>query len=118
MVNLDTNEEEVLSERKYKRCRFKEWFRYKNYEIQLRWDFKHIANDEPMLKADIKDKTTGKLLEKGKRIWHHTEMKYDTQPKRKIYTFDFESLRLRLYIIRTMGKVISVDAILRRESEV
>jgi len=117
MVNLDTNEEEVLSEKKYKkRCRFKEWFRYKNYEIQLRWDSEDIANGEPKLDADIKDKTTGKLL-KGKRIWHQTEMKYDTQAKRKTYTFDFEGLRLRLYIIRTMRKDFSVDAILRRESE-
>jgi hypothetical protein len=116
IVNLDTKEEEVLYERQYKRCWFAKQLSYKNYEIQLRWDFKDIQNGEPVLDADIKDKTTGKSLEIRRcPPWHHTEMKYDTQADRKIYDFEFDNLRLRLYIIRTMIKPFSSDAFLEEQ---
>jgi hypothetical protein len=115
MVNLDTCEEEVLYERKHSRCHFKKWFSHKNYKIQLRLDWEDISNGEPKLDADINDKITGRLIRKGR--WHHTEIEYDAQAKRKTYAFDFEGLRHRLHIIRTMGKAFTSDAILRREGE-
>jgi len=115
MVNLDTGEEAVLHKGEHSRCHFKEWFSHKNYEIQLRLDWKDISNGEPKLDADIYDKTTGRLIRKGP--WHHTKIEYDAQAKRKTYTFDFEDLKQRLYIIRTMGKTFTSDAILRREGE-
>ena len=115
MVNLDTCEEAILYTREHNRCHFREWFSYKNYEIQLRLDWKDISNGEPKLDADIKDKNTDRLIRKGR--WHHTKIEYDAQAKRKTYTFDFEDLKLRLYIIRTMGKTFTSDAILRREGE-
>jgi hypothetical protein len=112
--DIDTGREEVLHERPCrKRCRFAKWFTYKNYEIQLRLDFEDIQNGEPMLDADIRDKTTGKF-QKGKG--HHTEMKCDAEAGRKIYSFEFDDLRLRLYIIRTMAISFSGSADLEKQT--
>jgi len=103
-VNLDTNEEEVLYEREGSECRFAKEFSYENYEIRLRLDFKDIRNGEPVLDADIKDKTTGKFLETRRHPpWHHTEMEYEDQAGRKVYKFEFGDLRRLLYLIRNMA---------------
>ncbi len=115
IVNLDTNEEEVFYEKEGSRCYFKKWFSFENYEIQLRLDWDDVANGEPMLDADIKDKTSDKPIKKGR--WHHIKMQYDPQANRRTYTFDFRSLRLRLYIIKTMVMHISGNAFISRGSE-
>jgi hypothetical protein len=108
IVNLGTNKEEVLCEREDSGYRFAKWFTYKNYEIQLRFNLQEILNGEPMLKADIKDKTTGELIKTSKKSeWHHTPMKHDAQANRKIYDFKFHDLSLRLYIIRKMATSFS-----------
>ena len=66
-VNLDTNEEEVLYEREDSEYRFTKWLTHKNYRIQLRFWLKEIINGEPMLKVDIKDKTTGEDIKTSKK---------------------------------------------------
>ena len=119
-VNLDTNEEEFLHEYPFKkRCRFAKEFSHGNFEIYLRLDFEDIRNGEPMLDAQIKDKTTGKFLETRRGPpWHHTEMKYEDQAGRKVYRFEFGDLRRVLYIIRTMEISFSADACLKEEKRV
>jgi hypothetical protein len=85
IVNLDTNEEEVLYEREGSECRFAKEFSYENHIIYLRLDFGDIRNGEPMLDAQIKEKTTGKFLETRRHPpWHHTENKYEDQAGRKV----------------------------------
>jgi len=99
MVNNDTKEEEVLYERRGSRCRFKRWFPYKNYEIQLRLDYNGKPNEAPILDADIRDTTTGKLVKRD--LWHHTEVKHDAASNTDSYIFKFDSLVLRFCIITT-----------------
>jgi len=107
MVDAETNEKEVLYERNNKRCRFKKWFRYKNYAIQLRLDYNGKLNVPPVLDADIKDTTTDELIKKGP--WHHTEKKHDPKLNMDIYDFKFESLILRLYTITTAATDQSIS---------
>jgi hypothetical protein len=85
MIEINSGDEEILYKRQGSRCHFKKWFSYNNYEIQLRLDWKDIINKEPMLDADIRDKTTGKLLRNGK--WHHTKMEYDDPNRDEIIFF-------------------------------
>jgi hypothetical protein len=100
MVNVDTKEEVVLVTKRGKdRCYFNEWFSYKNYEIQLRFDYNGKPDDPPMLDADIRNTTTSELVKKGP--WHHTEAKHDAVSNTNIYTFKFDGLELRLSIITT-----------------
>jgi glyceraldehyde-3-phosphate dehydrogenase/erythrose-4-phosphate dehydrogenase len=97
MVNTETKEEVLLTTKKGKtRCHFNEWFSYDDYEIQLRFDYNDNPYKSPTLDADIRKKTTGKLIKKGP--WHHTEAKYDAVSNIHIYTFRFDGLELRLSI--------------------
>lgn len=115
MVNVDTKEEEILYKREgTDRCRFKEWFTYKNYRIQLRLDYNGNLNEAPTLDADIDDVTTGEHLPKG--TWHHTEAKHDTVSKTDVYTWKFEGLELRLSIVTTWALSYGADAIIGKSS--
>lgn len=100
MVNVDTKEEVILVRKNSKnRCHFNEWLSYRDYEIQLRFDYNGKPNEPPTLDADIRKKTTGELIKKGP--WHHTDAKYDASSNTHIYIFRFEDLELRLSIITT-----------------
>jgi len=113
VVNVDTKEEETLYKRKGNdRCQFKEWFTYKNYQIQLRLDYNGNLNEAPILDADVKDMTTGKIIKKSPP-WHNTEAKYDATSKINIYAFKFDGLELQLSIITTWAMGASVDTILK-----
>lgn len=113
LVDLDTGEEEVLYEiERKRRCSFKKPFSYKDYSIQLRLDWKDIANGDPMLDANIYDRNTNEEIRRGP--WHHTECKFDAHAGRKIYAFTFENIRLRLYIIRTMATSYQLDVVLKK----
>lgn len=115
MVNLHTNTEEVLEQREGSRCHFMKWFSHNNFDIQLRLDWEDCSNGEPILDADIIDKKTGQLVRKVR--CHHTKYEYNPQAGRRIYDFDFQGLKLRLYRIETREIESTVDMILRREDE-
>jgi len=111
MVNVDAGEETVLFKRKKSkgedsRCFFREWFPFKNYEVQLRLDYNGKPNVDPTLDVDIRNK--GTLIEKGS--WHHTEKKYD--PKLNMYIYDFkgfDNLAFRVYTRTTLEMTIKSD---------
>jgi len=114
MVDVDTNKETILIRKKNSkdedsRCFFIDWFRFKNYEIQLRLDNNNDPTIEPVLDADIRYFDTKEPLRKEK--WHHTEKKYDQQLNKAIYDFkELEGLHLRLYQIYTKIMTITSDA--------
>lgn len=112
MVKLDTKEEEELYMREGNdRCQFKEWFTYKNYKIQLRFDYNGKPNEAPILDADVKDTTTGKLIKNGP--WHHTKVKHDATSNTYIYPWKFAGLELRIFLITTWAIDYGLDTILK-----
>jgi hypothetical protein len=103
MVNPDTKEETVLFKRKNSRgkdsrCFFKDWFPYKNFEIQFRLDWNDKPTIAPTLDVDIRDASSNQAIEKGN--WHHKEKKHDPELNMDIYDFKgFDGLILRFYTI-------------------
>lgn len=110
MINADNGEEEVLYLRNDKtRCRFKQWFKFKNFEIQLRLDYNNMLTVPPILDADIRDAETKEDLPKG--VWHNTPPRYDPELKMTIYEFKgFDSLVLRFYTLTTSAINLSSSA--------
>jgi len=116
MINMDDGTETLLFERKGSKCHFHEEFVYQNYIINLRLDWKDIANGEPMLDADIWVKTKDKKNRLRNGPWHHNEKKPDPFTGGNIYTFEFKNLKLRLGTKTTVAKDIACKVNIARHA--
>ena len=111
LEDIKTGKKELLYEKeRCKKISFKKVFPFEGYDIQLRLDWDDLVNGEPRLDADIRDKKTGKMIKKGK--WHHTDPIFDINEGRIIYNFVFETLHLRLGVIKTMVIKFTANAVL------
>ena len=108
IIDLDTGEKTALNPKPNSRCLFKDMFKYKNYEIQLRLDNNNNPSVDPVLDADIEDLTTGKLIKHG--TWHHTEKQYNHELNIYMYSFNFEGLPLKLSVEITYQLQLKSDA--------
>jgi hypothetical protein len=118
-IDVDTKKEKELVERPGSRCHFNEVLCFGNYFIQLRLDWGDTKNGDPLLDADIWTETHGrkKFLRKKGTEWHHIEKKPDPESGLTMYTFKFKNLVLRLMTRRTLGKGLSLDAVLDAKFE-
>lgn len=109
MVNAVTRQEETLHRIRGSRCHFMDWFCYKDYDIQLRFDYDGNPNEPPTLDADIKIAKTGELVKHGP--WHHTEAKWDAALNMNMYDFKYEALLLRFSTVTTRATDITFDVL-------
>jgi len=113
LINTDTGEESQLFERTGSRCYFHEEIHFGNYIINLRIDWGDIQDSDPILDADLYQKSEGKKNRKIKNsIWHHTKKKYDPNTGLKTYNFSFNNLQLRLIAQMSVSIGVSMDAII------
>jgi hypothetical protein len=118
LVNIDTNDEMFLFERKGRKCHFNKEILTDDYIIYLRVDWGDIKNSDPVLDAQIYRNISGK---RGKKIrygsWHHTEKTYDQDSNSIIYLFRFKNLQLRLMSKISVAMGVGLDAILVKENK-
>ena len=101
VINKDTGETEILSERKGSYCQFMDEFCFGEFFIQLRLDWKDQDNryQEPTLDADIytKNALSGekRKYKSQNDMWHHTKIEKDEEGN-FIYHFSFKRLDLVL----------------------
>lgn len=118
LINSDTGKESTLIEKEGSRCHFLEVFHFQNYLIQLRLDWGDVINGDPMLDADILTENTCKKNWLRKGSWHHTKKELDEKTGKKMYTFKFQNLILRLILKMTKEITIKSDSIfVRYDSE-
>lgn len=104
LINIDDGKVSTLFERQGSKCHFNKVFRFQGYSIQLRLDWDDVRSGEPTLDADIWTESNGKKSFLKRGSWHHTEKKLDEKTGKKVYTFRFRNLRLRLITRKTMAK--------------
>jgi len=111
LIDIKTNEEISLFERSGSCCHFRKTIIYKNYFIQLRFDWRDTDKyGEPVLDADIWTEVSGKKVFKRKGAWHHTKKETDSKTGQWKYTFKFENLELHLTTKKTIAKFLSAKA--------
>lgn len=106
LININDGAELELLEKVGSKCLFRDKFEYEGYVIQLRLDFNDIKNGEPILDADIWQKTAKENIPLKNGPWHHSKKTYDKIMSRNIYIFEFQNLRLCLGTITTAAKDI------------
>lgn len=117
LVNIDTNDEMLLFERKGSRCHFNNEIITDGYIICLRVDWGDIENSDPVLDADVYKNISGGKGKKIKGHWHHTNKTYDPASNSIIYLFRFKNLQLRLMSKISVAIGVGLDAILVRDNE-
>lgn len=117
MINMDDGTETKLDEIRGSKCHFHRTFDYQDYIIQLRLDWDDVVTGDPMLDADIWRKPKSKRTRLRNGPWHHSKKEYDAASMRNIYTFRFNSLKLRLGTKTTAVKDIKCDVRIRKAPE-
>ena len=116
LENIDTNEEQLLFERRGSSCHFANEIRTDDYIINLRVDWSDIKNTDPVLDADIYRNILGKRGNIIKGPWHHTDKSYDPTSDSMVYNFSFKNLQLRLRSKISVAMGVGLDVILVREN--
>lgn len=111
LIDLKKGMETKLFEKPGSRCHFNETFKYNEYYIQLRIDWKDLVNGDPTLDADIYKIIHGKkvFLKKKDTEWHRTHRELNDEMGLHVYAFKFEDLELCLNIKKSIKKTITAD---------
>lgn len=116
-IEVDTGFEIELFERKkgsggISHCSFLDVFRTGKYEVQLRLAWDKIQNGQPMLKADIYEIVNSRRVKLDLDKFPHWTPMEKEEDGLKVYTWEFNNVKLRLKTQKTMAKTFTMDAII------
>lgn len=111
-IDLVSGNEQILKTKINSYCHFFDRFSCGEYEIGLRLDWKDSSEDkDPMLDADFFEPGSTKPIKKLRKITpHHTEKKEDLPSGKRMYNFEYDSVKLKLIIQTTSQQHITGKA--------